>query len=133
MIKIPSEAKLRYMSAKPPLKALPFGLLELDAAGVVVGYSPVGEHYSSIQVQEVLGRHFFTEILPASQFTEFEERFRDFMEHGESVERFAFAFPSEQGDIELQIALAYLPEQSEKGRERLAIARLMPASEKCSE
>lgn len=117
------------MSARPPLKALPFGLLELDAAGVVVGYSPVGEYYSGTQVQDVLGRNFFTEILPAAQFTEFEERFRDFMEHGKSVERFAFSFLSEQGDIELQIALAYLPEQSEKGRERLAIARLMPATE----
>jgi photoactive yellow protein len=120
------------MSAKPPLKALPFGLLELDAASVVVGYSSIGDYYSDIQVQEVLGRNFFTEILPATQFVGLEKRFRDFMGHGESVERFAFTFPSEQGDIELQIALAYLPKQSGKENVRLAIARLMLLPEKAS-
>lgn len=49
-----------------------------------------------------------------------------FMERGDSVERLFFSFPSEQGDISVQIALAYLPN---KEKARLAIVRLMPESE----
>lgn len=115
------------MDEKPPLKVLPFGLLELDSKGIVIGFSPVAERYSEIRAGDVVGRDFFKEVLPASQPKEIEEQFHSFMERGDSVERFVYSFLSAQGVVSVQIALACLPE---KERTRLAIVRLMPESEK---
>ena len=114
------------MDEKPSQEMLPFGLLELDPKGSVIGFSPAAERSSEIRAQDVIGRDFFREILPAAQCQEIEERFHAFMERGDSVERLVFSFPSKQGEISVQIALAYLPE---KERPRLAIVRLMPESE----
>lgn len=114
------------MDEKPPPEVFPFGLLELNSKGKVTGFSPVAERYSEVRAQDVIGRDFFKGILPAAQCREIEEQFHAFMERGDAVERFGFSFPSEQGEISVQMALAYLPE---KERTRLAIVRLMPESE----
>jgi hypothetical protein len=117
------------MNDKPSPEALPFGLLELDLKGMVKGFSPVADLYSEVRAQDVVGRDFFKGILPADQCKEIEEQFHAFMERGDSVERLVFSFPSEQGEISVQIALAYLPE---KEQTRLAIVRLMPEPGKSS-
>lgn len=110
------------MKNRPPLQSLPFGLLELDEAGRVMGFSPVNERYSDVKAHDVIGRDFFKEIVPVFEGKETEERFYRFMERGDSHERMSFTFPSEQGEISVQMALAYLPEKEPK---RLAIVRLM--------
>ena len=43
---------------------LPFGLLELDSNGAVIRYSPASEQHSDMKAGDVLGRHFFSEVLP---------------------------------------------------------------------
>lgn len=111
------------MGEKPPLERLPFGLLELDSKGTVIGFSPASERSSEIRARDVVGRDFFSELLPAAQCQEIAEKFHAFMARGDSVERLFFSFPSERGEISVQIALAYLPE---KEQTRLAIVRLMP-------
>jgi hypothetical protein len=113
------------MDQKSSLETLPFGLLELDSKGLVIGFSPVSERSSQIRARDVVGRDFFGEILPVDQHKDIEEKFRAFMTGGNSVERLFFSFPSEQGDISVQMALAYLPD---KEKARLAIVRLMPES-----
>ncbi len=105
---------------------LPFGLLELDAHGTVIRYSPAAEQDSPIQRQDVLGRNFFREIAPVEQVSDFQSRFQVFMASGESVQRFTSSFPSEKGQIKVQILLARITEKSEQGRERLALVRIMP-------
>lgn len=111
------------MNGKPSLRTLPFGLLELNERGVVIGFSPVNESYSEVQARDVIGRDFFGEIALCSEAKEAEEKFRLFMQRQDSHERLFFTFPSKQGAISVQIALAYLPE---KEPARLAIVRLMP-------
>lgn len=105
---------------------LPFGLLELDARGTVIRYSPAAEQNSPVQAQDVLGRNFFREIAPVEQVSDFQSRFQVFMASGESVQRFTSSFPSEKGQIKVQILLARITEKSEQGRERLALVRIMP-------
>lgn len=111
------------MKDRPSLQTLPFGLLELDERGIVTGFSPVNERYSEIQARDLVRRDFFKEIVPFTEAKDTEEKFRRFMERGDSHERLFFTFQSGQVSVSVQVALAYLPEEEP---ERLAIVRLMP-------
>src|SRR5438067_2323551 len=108
------------MEEKPSQKALPFGLLELNNAGIVIGYSPVDERYSTIKAEDVIGLNFFTEILSKEDARELWAKFYSYMLGDESVERLTSVFPSEIGNIKIQIVMAHLPEKRLKGKERLA-------------
>jgi photoactive yellow protein len=48
----------------PALDALPFGVIGLDAAGMVGLYSAVEARYAGLTPGSVLGRHFFTAVAP---------------------------------------------------------------------
>ncbi len=115
------------MSSNSSLKELPFGLLELDRQGKVIRLSPAAERYSTILLQDVLGRDFFKEILSFASCQEYEARFHAFMNSGASVDRFSFTLSSAQGNISVQVALAFLPD---KGQPPFAIVRLMPEAER---
>lgn len=114
------------MSSSSTVSALPFGLLELDATGTVIRYSPAAEQNSEMQARDVIGRNFFKELVPVGQVSDFQSRFQVFMANGESIQRFTSSFPSDQGQVKVQILLARITEKSEHGRERLALVRIMP-------
>ena len=105
---------------------LPFGLLELDTSGAVIRYSPASERNSDVKAQDVLGRHFFTEVVSNDQVKDFQARFQLFMAHGQTVDRFSTVFDSEEGQIKVQILLARISEKTAQGSERLALVRIMP-------
>ncbi|MDT4954450.1 MAG: hypothetical protein QOJ02_2588 [Acidobacteriota bacterium] len=105
---------------------LPFGLLELDTSGAVIRYSPASEQNSDVKAQDVLGRHFFTEVVSNDQVKDFQARFQLFMAHGQTVDRFSTVFDSEEGQIKVQILLARISEKTTQGSERLALVRIMP-------
>ena len=107
------------------LAKLPFGLLELDTSGAVIRYSPA-ERYSAVQADEVLGRQFFTEVVPNEQVRNFQARFQLFMEYGQSIDRFSASFDSDEGQIKVQIMLARISKKIGNGSERLALVRIMP-------
>jgi photoactive yellow protein len=111
---------------------LPFGLLELDARGTVIRYSPASEHHSEVLAKDVLGRNFFKEVAPVEQVSDFQSRFKLFMANGETIQRFTSVFSSEQGPVKVQILLARITEKSEQGRERLALVRIMPETNRAS-
>jgi photoactive yellow protein len=114
------------MNSQASVGALPFGLLELDSAGVVVRYSPAFEQNPKVKQGDVLGRNFFTEVLPAPEVKEHQDRFRFFMAEGQTRDQFSTTFQSEGGQIKVQILLALITERSEHGNERLALVRIMP-------
>lgn len=114
------------MNTQASLSAPPFGLLELDAAGTVVRYSPAFEQSPEVRSDDVLGRNFFTEVMPATEVRDQQARFRLFMTQGQTRDQFSTTFPSEQGRIKVQILLARMTEKSEHGSERLALVRVMP-------
>jgi photoactive yellow protein len=105
---------------------LPFGLLELDAAGTVIRYSPAAEQHSPVSPQDILGRNFFTEVAPYNQVSEVKSRFLSFMANGDTVQKFSIICPSDEKNVKIQIMLARVTERLEQGRERLALVRIMP-------
>jgi photoactive yellow protein len=105
---------------------IPFGMLELDAAGTVIRYSPAAEQNSTIQPQDILGRNFFTEVAPCEQVNEVKSRFLSFMAFGDAVQKFSITCPAGEKNIKIQIMLARVTEILEHGRERLALVRIMP-------
>jgi photoactive yellow protein len=107
---------------------LPFGLLELDAAGEVIRYSPASEQRSDVQAQDILGRQFFKEVVRDKKVKDFEPRFRLFMRQGQTVDRFSASFPSEAGEIKVQFLLARLDGKGREGGDHLALVRIMPAA-----
>ena len=114
------------MSTQASSTTLPFGLLELDAAGTVVRYSPASEQNPTVKSDNVLGRNFFTEIMPAPQVKDQQARFRLFMTQGQTRDRFSTTFQTEAGQVKVQILLARITEKSEHGSARLALVRVMP-------
>ncbi|KAA2238094.1 PAS domain-containing protein [Salinarimonas soli] len=46
------------------LDTLPFGVIGLDAAGLVDVYSAVEARYAGLKPETVMGRHFFTAVAP---------------------------------------------------------------------
>lgn len=108
----------------PSQTKLPFGLLELNAEGAVIRYSPASEQFSEVRAGDILGRHFFREVVPGNQLKDFQARFQLFMMHGQTVDRFSTSFDSAEGQIKVQILLARVTAQG--GQDRLALIRLMP-------
>ncbi|HEY0385756.1 MAG TPA: hypothetical protein VGC64_07070 [Pyrinomonadaceae bacterium] len=109
-----------------PSPTLPFGLLELNAAGSVIRYSPAAEQNSPVQAQDVIGHNFFTEVAPCQQLSEVKSRFLAFMAFGDDVQKISIVCPVEQMNVKIQIMLARLHEKHDSGRERLALVRIMP-------
>ena len=107
---------------------LPFGLLELDAAGEVIRYSPATEERSDVQAKDVLGRQFFKELVSDKKLKSFEARFQLFMRQGQTVDRFSASFPSDAGEVSVQFLLARLDRKAKEGGEHLALVRIMPAA-----
>ena len=105
---------------------LPFGLLELDAAGTVIRYSPAAEQSPHMPPEDILGRNFFTEVVQCEQVNKVKSRFLAFMAFGDAVQKFSITCPFEQKNIKIQIMLARVTETGEHGRERLALVRIMP-------
>jgi photoactive yellow protein len=108
------------------LPIIPFGLFELNAAGVVVHYSPPTEDKTEAATHRIVGRDFFADLAALTEVGELKDRFHKFMADGAAVERFSLSFPYRQGSIKVQIVMAHLTEKSERGRERFALVRLMP-------
>ncbi len=112
----------------PSQTRMPFGLFELDQSGQVIRYSPAAEQHSDVKAQDVLGRQFFTEVLPDRQVKDFEPRFQLFMEQGQSIDRFSTNLPSAEGEIKVQFLLARIAKKSKQYAEHLALVRIMPAA-----
>lgn len=107
---------------------LPFGLLELDATGEVIRYSPASEQRSDVQPKDILGLQFFTEVVSDKKVKEFQARFQLFMKQGQTVDRFSANLPSESGEVSIQFLLARLDKKANHGGESLALVRIMPAA-----
>ena len=114
------------MTAQSSHAELPYGLLELDAKGLVVRYAPAFEQTPRVKLDDILGHNFFTEVMPGPEVKDCHARFRLFMEQGQNTDKVTTTFPSEQGPLKVQILLARILEKTERGTERLALVRIMP-------
>ena len=114
------------MNAQTSHIELPYGLLELDARGLVLRYAPAFEQNPQVKADDIMGHNFFNEVLPASEIKECQSRFQRFMEQGQTIDKFTTTFTSEKGPVKVQILLAQILEKTKGKVERLALVRIMP-------
>lgn len=128
----PTSIRARFVGRKDmevsdnEISQIPFGMFELDAAGMVIHYSPASEEKRDAAANKIVGKNFFSDLVAISQVEELKGRFHSFMTNGDSVERFSVSFPYNRESVKVQIVMAHLIERSERGRERFALIRLMP-------
>ena len=99
------------------LDELPIGIIELDKLGFVRAYNQTEASYSGLEVDHVLGRHFFREIAPCTQVAEFQGNFDRLVQatNGERIHlNFIFAFAT--GECLATISMNWDP-----GRERVTV------------
>ena len=88
------------------LDALPYGMIQLDAAGVILRYNAAESTLSGMAAAECVGRRFFTEVAPCTHVAEFYGRFAEGVraERLDATFNFEFAFRPPR---EVQVRLFY--------------------------
>jgi photoactive yellow protein len=87
------------------LELLPYGVIVVNAEGVVLFYNRREEEIAGKQRAEVLGRNFFTQVAPCTLVQAFHGRFLEVMAQGLDSAEFHFVFPFVRGPREVQISL----------------------------
>jgi photoactive yellow protein len=83
------------------LDALPYGVVQLDAHGVILRYNAFEAGLSGLSKKKVLGKNFFTQVAPCTDLKEFHGRFREGVAAGElhCTFRYHFAFRKNPRDV----------------------------------
>lgn len=71
---------------------LAFGVIRLDTSGVVLAFNKTEGTLTGRNPEEMLGKHFFTEVAPCTKTPEFHGRFRQGVEAGELDVMFEYVF-----------------------------------------
>lgn len=88
---------------------LPFGMITLDAEGVVTGYNATEARLSGFDPASVIGRNFFADIAPCTNVKAFGGLYRDMVRAGEPrASEFDFVFRFAHGDRKVRITMVYL-------------------------
>ena len=87
------------------LDLLPYGIIVVDEAGVILYYNAREEQISNRRKADVVGKNFFTEIAPCTQVQEFYGRFKETVHRVGLVANFHFHFPFPERPREVEIAL----------------------------
>jgi len=107
-----------YDLAAREVDCLAFGLIEIDAAGIVRRYNAVESRLSGLDPAEVVGKNFFTEVAPCTRETEFERRWNRLLARGQGREDFTFVFRFRTGHRIVQIRAVL-----ESGRNTLVLVQ----------
>ena len=104
----------------------PFGLYELALDGTVLFYKAGLDNENSANIQNLVGRNFFTEIASFENIDEFQMRFENFVQAHQSVASFTFN-GSRNESQNLRVMLVRLGEGSRDERKRFVLADFRPA------
>jgi photoactive yellow protein len=83
--------ELRHASTEE-LNEAPFGIIQLDDAGVVQFYNRYESNLSGVAPEEAAGTNFFTELAPCSNNPLFLGRFKEGIKEGKLDEYFTYTF-----------------------------------------
>ncbi len=104
------------------LDALPFGVIVVDRAGIILEYNAYESELAGLTRARVLGRNFFHDVAPCTALRDFEGRFTDFLTSPEtSIEPFEFEFPFARGTQRVSVVFVRLNFDSD--RATICIAR----------
>lgn len=104
------------------LQELPFGLVELDAAGTVLYFNPDNKEAAQ-PAPSLVGRNFFTDVKPVAEAEEFQRQIRSFRRGKAPSQSFNFTFEAGgDGSLAVRVLLARIHEQSvDGGRDSLFV------------
>jgi photoactive yellow protein len=89
------------------LDALPHGVIQLDAEGVVLRYNAFEAGLSGLSKQNVLGKSFFKKIALCTDVQQFYGRFREGVAAGQLHCTFRFHFAFERNPCDVTVTLFY--------------------------
>jgi photoactive yellow protein len=104
---VPFDAGTVDARSDEELDALPFGVVCLDDAGVILRYNLYESRFARLDRNDVLGRDFFREVARCTRTPEFEGRFRAFVEAAGAtpVARFSYLFDFAFGAQEVSVEI----------------------------
>lgn len=85
------------------LDALPFGVIVLSEDGTVLAYNRAEGELAGRKPEEVVGRHFFTDVAPCTAVQDFQGAFQAFCEGEDASKTFRFTFRFPSGSVRVQI------------------------------
>jgi photoactive yellow protein len=87
------------------LDAVPYGMIQLDARGVILKYNAEESQLAQLPQREQIGRNFFQDVAPCTRVQEFYGRFREGVEQQEldATFRFHFAFEHRPRDVTVRL------------------------------
>ena len=102
-----SHALLRRADDMAPseLDALPYGMIQLDAAGRILKFNAVESRLAALPQQQQIGKHFFTEVAPCTKVQAFYGRFKEgvLRESLDTSFQFHFAFKQNPRDVTVRL------------------------------
>jgi len=89
------------------LDSLPYGVIQVDAEGVVLRYNAFEAGLSGLSKQKVVGKNFFTQIAPCTDLQEFRGRFRKGIAEGKLQCTFRYHFAFQKNPRDVTVTLFY--------------------------
>ncbi len=101
---------------------LPFGTIEVDGEGVVRSYVPAAMAGTGPDPSSILGRHFFSQVVPWTVAQRLEDQFTDFVARGATGGAgFPFYFRTVGGERLVLVELIY---NARQGLSRITVEEL---------
>ena len=89
------------------LDGLPYGMIQLDAAGRILRFNAVESRLASLPQHQQIGKHFFTEVAPCTKVQAFYGRFREGVIRESLDVSFRFHFAFKQAPRDVTVRLVY--------------------------
>jgi len=113
---------LERASLVESIDALPFGVIVVDRAGLILEYNSYESQLAGLARERVLGRNFFRDVAPCTAIREFEGRFSDFRTSPDtSIEPFEFVFPFASGPQ--RVSVVFVRVNFDSDRATICVAR----------
>ncbi len=112
------------MSASHHNRHILFGLVELDAAGMVL-YSRLENGNGR---SDLTGYNFFSEVAPFKNVEEFRRRLDEFREGSQQADAMDFNCHYEDGPVRVRVLLARIRDRSERAATKSILLHIRKAS-----
>lgn len=105
-----------------------FGLLELDAEGMVLYYNPEKDRNSAPGRPDIVGQNLFRDVALAANVREFQDYLNNFWQSRDPARSLNFTFDFGQKPVAARVLLARIHERSELGGKESILVHIRRAS-----